>query len=343
MTHSLQRTPSHCCFILVLLGSFVCGHVAASIQTDAVSSNSRISSSTAVDADEEVGNPVRILRSDIFDGPIIEENNLSIENKEDVHLNGQRQRQLASADEENEAPGADDSAATARETQGKNSNTPSNYRAAWVAHGTIAAIAWGLFVPFAIGSAWFRDLIPTYWIYIHVFVNVSTFALTFFAVGIAFATMKSMGEAGEGHMKERHHIVGLLLLLLVSFQTANGFLRPPREYVSDDDSVSHVNENGNGRKSMTARTLWILVHSANGLFLFALGTWQVHSGLNMFSTRFGTANWGAVYLGYIFWLAIVFGGLKFWMKWKDRQVKLQAWRHGDVHDPESDLTPVQYE
>lgn len=30
----------------------------------------------------------------------------------------------------------------------------------------------------------------------------------------------SLGEAGEGHLKEVHHIVGLLLLLLISCQVA---------------------------------------------------------------------------------------------------------------------------
>ena len=114
---------------------------------------------------------------------------------------------------------------------------PNSHRSAWVAHGAIGATVFGLLVPSAITSAFFRDLIPTYWIYIHVCINVINFAMTFFTVGIAFATMNGMGAAGEGHLKEMHHIVGLLLLMLVSFQMANGFLRPPREFITDENMI----------------------------------------------------------------------------------------------------------
>jgi len=189
--------------------------------------------------------------------------------------------------------------------------TTSSSRSAWVAHGTIGAIVFGLLVPAAISSALFRDLIPTHWIYIHVCVNVVTFAMTFFTVGIAFATMNGMGGAGEGHMKEVHHIVGLMLLLLVSFQTANGFLRPPREFVTGEDN----SDNGNsaalsfGSKlsvekvgSVTARGLWYLVHRLSGILIFAFGAYQVTSGLGLFATRFGTPDYGSVYIGYIAWL-----------------------------------------
>jgi hypothetical protein len=192
----------------------------------------------------------------------------------------------------------------------------------WVAHGAIGVTIFGLLVPSAISSAFFRDLIPGYWIYIHVVLNVTTFAMTFFSIGIAFATMNGMGDASEGHMKEVHHIVGLLLLLLVSFQTANGFLRPPREFVTDD-----LNDQTPGAihrsqtKSLTTRTLWYLSHAGCGLLIFALGTYQVHSGMGLFSKRFGTTDWGSVYLGYIFSLAIVILGGKIWLKVRERRSK----------------------
>lgn len=192
----------------------------------------------------------------------------------------------------------------------------------WVAHGAIGTTIFGLLVPSAISSAFFRDLIPGYWIYIHVFLNVTTFALTFFTVGIAFATLNGMGDASEGHLKEVHHVVGLLLLLLVSFQTANGFLRPPREFITDD-----LNDRTPGAihrsqtKSLTTRTLWYLSHAGCGLLIFALGTYQVHSGMGLFSKRFGATDWGIVYLGYIFLVIIVIIGGKIWMKLRERKSK----------------------
>eukprot|EP00986_Skeletonema_menzelii_P006467 scaffold2469_cov149-Skeletonema_menzelii.AAC.2 len=220
----------------------------------------------------------------------------------------------------------------------------------WVAHGAIGVIIFGLLVPSAISSAFFRDLIPGYWIYIHVVLNVTTFAMTFFSVGIAFATMNGMGDASEGHMKEVHHIVGLLLLLLVSFQTANGFLRPPREFITDD-----LNDHTPGAihrsqmKSLTTRTLWYLSHAGCGLLIFALGTYQVHSGMGLFSKRFGTTDWGSVYLGYIFSVIIVIIGGKIWLKVRERRSKQlsfemqmggEGFNYGD--DNSSDLGSLSF-
>mmetsp|Transcript_12003 Transcript_12003/g.22849 ORF Transcript_12003/g.22849 Transcript_12003/m.22849 type:complete len:469 (+) Transcript_12003:159-1565(+) len=228
-------------------------------------------------------------------------------------------------------------------------------RSAWVAHGLVGSAVFGLLVPLAISSAFFRDLIPTYWIYIHVVSNVATFAMTFFAVGIAFATMNGMGNGGEGHLKEMHHIVGLLLLLAVSFQTANGFLRPPREFYTDDEhdtTPGAVLRSSMNDKSMTARTLWYLVHGMSGVLVFALGSYQVRSGLGLFSKRYGTPDWGTVYIAYVGWLAGILLIGKVLMKWKERNSKLSGMgiqmgrgegSNRGVYDPENDLTVAQFE
>jgi len=147
---------------------------------------------------------------------------------------------------------------------------PSSHKSARLAHGAIGALVFGLLLPISISSAYFRDAIPAYWIYLHVSTNVMSFVLTFLSVGVAFATMHGMDDAGEGHMKEMHHLAGLLLLMLVSFQTANGFLRPPREFVTDDEhdrTPGAVLRSSMNDKGLTARTLWHLVHSALGLFV----------------------------------------------------------------------------
>ena len=235
---------------------------------------------------------------------------------------------------------------------------PDTHRSAWVAHGAIGATVFGLLVPSAITSAFFRDLIPTYWIYIHVCVNVITFAMTFFTVGIAFATMNGMGAAGEGHLKEMHHIVGLLLLMLVSFQTANGFLRPPREFITDDEhdtTPGAILRSTMNEKSLTARTLWYLIHGASGLLIFGLGAYQVESGLGLFAKRFGATDWGNVYIGYIVWLSIVIVIAKLWMVLKERkrkkleQMGIQMSRgkgsgsYADAYDAEDDFANAKFE
>ena len=231
----------------------------------------------------------------------------------------------------------DDMSVLRDEEENNNSNTYSNpaadNRKAWMAHGTIGTIIFGLLVPSAISSAFFRDLIPGYWIYIHVALNVITFAMTFLTVGIAFFTMAGMGVASEGHMKEIHHIVGLLLLLLVSFQAANGFLRPPREFITDDE---HDRTPGaiyrSNSKSLTTRTIWYLTHAGTGLFIFGLGAYQVYSGMGLFAKRFASTDWGSVYLGYIFWIILMITGGKIWMKLRERSSKRNVFEmqmHGE--------------
>ena len=231
----------------------------------------------------------------------------------------------------------------------KAASYPASHRSAWIAHGAIGAISFGLLVPSAIGTAFFRDCMPASWIYVHVAVNVMTFATVFFAVGIAFATMGSMGDAAEGHMKELHHIVGLLLLLMVSFQVANGFLRPPREFVPEDDGDVYGDDEDNVGKTggcLSARKTWHFVHGLGGMAIFGLGAYQVHSGLGLFARRYAVTDWGDVYLGYIGWVAAVLLIGKAFVMWKHsrmRAVQREVQMRGREWDPENDLTNAQFE
>jgi len=113
-------------------------------------------------------------------------------------------------------------------------------RRAWIAHGAMGLLAFGLLAPAAISSAIFRDVcMPSHWIYLHVVLNCLVLAFAFAGVILAAANMHGTGVGWEGHMKEDHHLAGLALLATSSFQVANGFLRPPREYDGggEDDDV----------------------------------------------------------------------------------------------------------
>ncbi|KAL7455045.1 hypothetical protein ACHAWC_006619 [Mediolabrus comicus] len=264
------------------------------------------------------------------DGGVVEEVDVEEKAKELLQDAKEDMDVLLGEEETKGSNGITESSTTATATEqpatySSTTSTADSKRKAWVAHGTIGTLIFGLLLPTSISSAFFRDLIPGYWIYIHVFVNVTTFALTFFTVGIAFATMAGMGNALEGHLKEVHHIVGLLLLLLISFQTANGFLRPPREFITDDehDSTPGAIHRSNS-KSFTTRTIWYLTHAGTGLFIFGLGTYQVYSGMGLFSRNYNTSNWGSVYLGYIFWIVLMITGGKIWFKLKQRKMRRNA-------------------
>lgn len=214
-------------------------------------------------------------------------------------------------------------------------STPNN-KTKWIAHGTISILCFGLLIPTSISAALFRHIFPAYWIYIHVTINVATFILVSSTVCVAFVTMNSLGDANEGHLKELHHIVGLGLLMLLSFQTANGFLRPPREFRTEDEedtSPGAIHSFDWDRDNFTPRKLWYLVHRITGMSLFVLGTWQIQSGLGLYAEKYNGVDWGSVYLGYVGWLVFVLGVVKLWMIYKKRGVE-----DGDEYSEEDDLS-----
>jgi hypothetical protein len=214
-------------------------------------------------------------------------------------------------------------------------------RRAWIAHGAMGLLAFGLLAPAAISSAVFRDACaPSHWIYLHVVSNCLVLALAFACVTLAVSNMRGMGVGWEGHMKETHHLAGLALLATSSFQVANGFLRPPREYDLGDALAFDRRSSGGGGAPTTATTttfrsraeefafglltprkLWRLAHAISGLFLFGLGTYQVRSGMGLYADRYpGEApDYGPAYVGYVLWLVGVIACAKVWLVWNRRR------------------------
>jgi hypothetical protein len=56
-----------------------------------------------------------------------------------------------------------------------------------------------------------------------------------------------------------------------------------------------------------------------GFVLLGLGTWQIQSGLEIFARKFGTADWGPVYLGYMGWVVFVMVGGKLWIQFREKK------------------------
>lgn len=155
-------------------------------------------------------------------------------------------------------------------------------------------------------------LVPHHWMYLQGYINL----LVIITVSIAIGTMHSMGSAGEAHSKERHHIVGLLLLLLVSLQTAvNAFLRRPRRVV---DTMAD-NEEGEGEVLFvkTSGTYLKYMNVLFGILIFGLGASQIHAGMQLFAIRYGTASWVKYIYNVWFVLLIICA----WVRIRGRIVK----------------------
>ena len=180
-------------------------------------------------------------------------------------------------------------------------NQSNSHKHIWVAHGLIGSFTFGILVPLSVASSYVKDvLVPHHWMYLQGYINL----LVIITVSIAIGTMHSMGRVGETHSKERHHIVGLLLLLLVSLQTAvNAFLRRPRRVV--DTMADNEEDEGEVLFVKTSGTYWKYINVFFGLLIFGLGSSQIHAGIELFTTRYGTANWGKYIYNVWFVLLII--------------------------------------
>ncbi len=134
-------------------------------------------------------------------------------------------------------------------------------------------------MPLSISTAFLRKLIPTSWIYYHVYGNLLAFAFTLCTVFIAISTTSM---SGNEHFSETHHKIGLALLILTSVQVFNGMFRPNKAHVQLP-------------RDRKIRNTWKVIHRVIGLIILCLGLFQVGDGLNMFSTDYNTVNVAPLY------------------------------------------------
>lgn len=191
---------------------------------------------------------------------------------------------------------------------------------AFAAHGTIATLAWAIASPFAITVAWFRTLVPSSWIYIHVFSNVLSFFFTLTAVVIAVSAM-SMQEGPIIHFSEPHHWVGLTLMVAVTFQVMNGFLRPPVEKKDPYASSQYDLEQSMFKIPRSPREVWYFSHRSTGVALLGMGIYQIHSGLTMFSQNFGVDSVAPWFWGYVGLFGFCLLTLKFWIMFDEYKAR----------------------
>ena len=229
---------------------------------------------------------------------------------------------------------------------GQNSN-----RTMWAAHGLLATLALALATPLAVTTAWFRTLVPSSWIYIHVFANVSSFFMILLSFIFAVTAM-SMSTSPK-HFSDPHHIVGLAILMLVTFQVMNGFLRPPVE--KKDPYAIETKIAGIITLPGTARELWKILHKCAGVFVLAVGFWQLKAGMDLYAADFQVGSWKPYFYAYLAIFGTVIVLLKLWMVWEEKKARMgveqmnpDQRRMGSAAvangiDPDSELVPVQFD
>jgi hypothetical protein len=227
-------------------------------------------------------------------------------------------------------------------------STRRTHMGVFAAHGTIATLAWAIASPFAMTVAWFRTLVPSSWIYIHVFSNVCSFFFTLIAVIIAVSAMSM--QKNPSHFNHPHHWVGLSMLIGITFQVMNGFLRPPVEK-RDPYSTSHYDiHEGFIKMPRTPREVWYFSHRLTGISLLAMGVYQIVSGLDLFAANYNVASIAPWFWGYVGIFAFSLISLKFWIMYEEykarRGMEAMHVEHrggGTAGGISDDLVPVQFD
>eukprot|EP00544_Gedaniella_sp_CCMP2646_P015368 CAMPEP_0202501344 /NCGR_PEP_ID=MMETSP1361-20130828/35877_1 /ASSEMBLY_ACC=CAM_ASM_000849 /TAXON_ID=210615 /ORGANISM="Staurosira complex sp., Strain CCMP2646" /LENGTH=436 /DNA_ID=CAMNT_0049134059 /DNA_START=91 /DNA_END=1401 /DNA_ORIENTATION=- len=200
-------------------------------------------------------------------------------------------------------------------TSSTGSSTQMTKQGSFAAHGMLAVLAWGVATPFAVTVAWFRTLVPSSWIYIHVFANVLSFFFTVVAVIVAI-TAKSK-QADPAHFTKPHHIVGITLMVLMTFQVFSGFSRPPVE-----KKVGHYAD-GHGQElcPRSKRQVWYFLHRVSGVSMLAMGIYQISSGLSLYAEDFTVTSiepWFWLYVGLFAFFLI---SLKVWIMMEEHKAR----------------------
>ena len=201
-------------------------------------------------------------------------------------------------------------------------------RSLWVAHGILMGIAWGICVPLAIGASVLRKMHARLlqggtWLHLHSWLMCLAALLTLIGLILAIVATNKDNSGTENtprHFSEdKHHKVGLAIVILILVQALAGFLRPaptstvaardakedPHEEESnpsepetdsngdgeiDDDDVSPsqnmndavASENGEISASKSSlRQAWEYMHRAMGLILLGLAWYNCHTGIQL--------------------------------------------------------------
>jgi hypothetical protein len=165
-----------------------------------------------------------------------------------------------------------------------------NY-AAWLAHGVVAFLAWGMLSPFAVGAAVFRKYIGNpLWFKLHRAFNSLGYAFTVVAFAIAVAYYN---KEGGTHFDGPHQKMGLAMFVIASLQVIGGIVRP------------HAPKSGD--EKAPARKAWEMGHRIAGLALLLCGVWQMREGIALFATKYSVSsdNEDKLAIAYWVWIGIM--------------------------------------
>ena len=176
---------------------------------------------------------------------------------------------------------------------------------AWLVHGILAFVAWGVLIPFAIDSSLFRSMFmspkkqgssgssSSLWFNLHRTLNTTAFALFIALFSIAVAVT---AKEGGDHFFNSHEKVGLIMFIITTLQVVSGIFRPrlpPPESVDEEKT--------------TARKGWEGGHRLLGVGLLACGFWQMQDGIKLYVMKYSISeeNESKVVIAYWVWIGLM--------------------------------------
>jgi hypothetical protein len=217
-------------------------------------------------------------------------------------------------------PTSSPSASSIVDSEETSSGSSYDHKAAFAAHGFLATISFGVLVPTAVGSTWFRALLPKWWIYVHVLSNCAGFLCAILSVVAAFIGMVLRSQP-DGipvpHMTVSHHWTGLILLLGVAYQLVSGFCRPPAQHRQFDSGLENEGNRGGFGSAvcgwtraiplwgdLSRREKWHWAHRTIAVTILSLAVYQLSSGTNLYSAEYQDGRRTSVVVMWV-WLALL--------------------------------------
>jgi hypothetical protein len=142
------------------------------------------------------------------------------------------------------------------------------------------------------------------------------------------------------------------MLVAVTFQVMNGFLRPPVEKRDPYASSHYDMDPGMIKLPRTPREVWHFSHRVTGISLLAMGIYQIQSGLNLFAANYNVASIASWFWAYVALFAASLIGLKFWIMYEEYKarrgmeamhVDARAGNGATEGAANSELVPVQFD
>jgi len=207
----------------------------------------------------------------------------------------------------------------------------------WNAHGLLMGIAWGIFVPLAVASSVFRNLLPLppgAWFTIHIGLNSLAAVFTIIGFGLAVHAINvEDGRDAKNHFIELpHRKVGLAVFLAVVVQVGIALFRPhppkqakiaateKKEATKKEEKANDNNEEEGEEEAAkpheehhhslieeveedlktTIRFLWEIKHRLFGVALLGMAWYNVDSGIDLYAEEYGEKeNLIAVFWGVV--------------------------------------------